>query len=321
MSKDWKEFEELVARIESALVPLGAVVKPNDWIKNNLTGRKRQVDASIRFTLGTSPILITVECRKRKHKQDDTWIEQLVAKKQNLGASKTIAVTTEDISEQAKINARFYGIDIRKVSGISREDILDWLDVGEIRHTLQRPIITDATISLYHELGEISPQLHQSIIELANKDVLRAEIFIRISDGRRLSVDKILDIAFAAGLDFFSDIPKDAGTVHKKAVINFAEGSLGILTENGQQDVSRITLGVDVTTLVEVSPIGNMGFSYSGPEMPTVQGIESHAVMWGESVTTSLVKQDGSDVVHITVTRKGESESKGLKKKKEGRKR
>src|SRR4051812_12925997 len=99
MSKDWKEFEELVARIESALVPIGAVVKPNDRIKNNLTGRKRQVDASIRFTLGTSPILITVECRKRKHKQDDTWIEQVVAKKQNLGASKTIAVTTEDVSE------------------------------------------------------------------------------------------------------------------------------------------------------------------------------------------------------------------------------
>jgi hypothetical protein len=71
MDNEWREFEKLAARIERALSPIGAVVKAGDWIKNNLTGRKRQVDVSIRYSIGTVPILITVECRKRRHKQDD----------------------------------------------------------------------------------------------------------------------------------------------------------------------------------------------------------------------------------------------------------
>src|SRR5262245_851526 len=86
-AKPWKVFELRVMRTERAFAPHGAVVKPNDWIRNLITGKKRQVDASIRCLAGTATLLTTIECRKRKKVQDDTWIEQLATKRQHLGAA------------------------------------------------------------------------------------------------------------------------------------------------------------------------------------------------------------------------------------------
>lgn len=76
-SKDWWEFERLVARIERAASSRGAVVTSPDRIRDLTTGQRREVDAPIRHKVGTAEVLIAVECRKRERKGDDTWIELL----------------------------------------------------------------------------------------------------------------------------------------------------------------------------------------------------------------------------------------------------
>lgn len=90
---EWKQFERLVARIEAALVPKGAVVRSPDRIPDLHTGSMREVDGSIRFKVGSASILITLESRRRAAVQDVTWIEQLATKRENIGADKTIAVS------------------------------------------------------------------------------------------------------------------------------------------------------------------------------------------------------------------------------------
>jgi hypothetical protein len=95
----WKEFEKLVALIEYHLSPQGATIKSPDYIPDKITGELREVDASIRYQVGSTPILITVECRKRSTKQDTRWIEQLVRKRDDIGASATIAVSSSGFSK------------------------------------------------------------------------------------------------------------------------------------------------------------------------------------------------------------------------------
>lgn len=63
--KPWREFEKLISQIEEALCPKGAIVKSPDYISDLNTGTLREVDASIRFEVGSAPILITIECRDR----------------------------------------------------------------------------------------------------------------------------------------------------------------------------------------------------------------------------------------------------------------
>ncbi len=122
----WKTFEELVAAIEAEAAPRGAVVKSPDRIRDILTSQMREVDASIRFRAGTAEILITIECRRRNRKADDTWIEQLVTKKQKLGAARTIAVSATGFTKAAIASAKHHGIELRKLSEINSQDVSDW---------------------------------------------------------------------------------------------------------------------------------------------------------------------------------------------------
>jgi hypothetical protein len=82
MTTAWREFEKLVARVEQAMAPSGAEVKSPDRIPDKVTGQLREVDASIRYKVGTCPVLITIECRDRRSIEDAQWIEQLVEETQ-----------------------------------------------------------------------------------------------------------------------------------------------------------------------------------------------------------------------------------------------
>jgi hypothetical protein len=79
-----------------------------------ITGRKREVDVSIRSRAGTPSIFITIECRKRHPKQDVTWIEQLAAKWDAIGAACTIAVSSSGFTPNGVAVAYSR---IRKLSG------------------------------------------------------------------------------------------------------------------------------------------------------------------------------------------------------------
>ena len=82
---EWREFEKLVARIEIDSRQLGWVVRSPDKIRSKITGRMREVDASIRRFINSTEQLIVIECRKQRARQDVTWIEQLVTKNAALG--------------------------------------------------------------------------------------------------------------------------------------------------------------------------------------------------------------------------------------------
>ena len=123
---EWRLFEKLVVRIEETLGTKGAVIRSPDRIRSLITNRTREVDASIRTKIGSAEILVTVECRRRKGKQNVTWLEQLACKKQAIGAARTIAVSASAFSSDAVRAAKHYGIDLRVLRDITDDDIRSW---------------------------------------------------------------------------------------------------------------------------------------------------------------------------------------------------
>src|SRR5262245_47545576 len=101
----WRKFEHFVAGLEQALAPVGAVVTSPDSILDRVTGGFREMDASIRYLAGPVDVLFTVECRYRSRTQDINWIEQLVAMLNDIGAARTIEVTTQPLSSGARKKA------------------------------------------------------------------------------------------------------------------------------------------------------------------------------------------------------------------------
>src|SRR5919198_4454749 len=123
---DWRQFEELVARIEVIASPRAASVRSPDRVRDIVTGQMREVDASIRYRVGTVDILITIECRKRGRRADDTWIEQLATKRAKIGAAKTIAVSAAGFSDSAHRTAAQHGIELRTLSEVTPGDLQSW---------------------------------------------------------------------------------------------------------------------------------------------------------------------------------------------------
>lgn len=126
--KAGREFELLITRIEQALVPAGAIVKSPDRIKDKVTGQLREVDASITYQIGSTPILITIECRNRKSKPDKRWIEELVNKQKDIGAARTLAVSVNGFTEPAIIAANRHGIVLKQFHTITDSDLTRWAE-------------------------------------------------------------------------------------------------------------------------------------------------------------------------------------------------
>src|SRR5260370_41864414 len=126
--KKWREFEKIVARMEASLCPQGIKVTSPDHVRDVVTETSREVDASLRYQIGSSQVLITVEYRDRKGVEDVQWIEQLVTKQRDIRADKCIAVSSAGFSKAAIQKGKHHGIEIRLVQNVMEEDVLAWFD-------------------------------------------------------------------------------------------------------------------------------------------------------------------------------------------------
>lgn len=149
-SPSWREFEKLVGRIEQALAGNNVSVRSPDRIPSLVTGRKREVDASLRARIGSAELLITIECRKRKAGQDVTWIEQLGCKKQAIGAARTIAVASSTFSTDAIKAAAHYGIDLRVLSEVTKQDVLSWIVPHSVTHIFKSCDLLESPVIMFH---------------------------------------------------------------------------------------------------------------------------------------------------------------------------
>lgn len=145
----WKQFELLVASIEAAASKHHGIVKSPDRLLDKASGKLREVDASIRFSIGTIPVLITIEVRFRRRPADITWIEQLSTKRQRLGATKTIAVSSSGFTEDAAKTAAQHGIEVRTLSAAKPEEIGKWFLETKVVHRMRGidSIVVDLTLA------------------------------------------------------------------------------------------------------------------------------------------------------------------------------
>ncbi len=191
MTAPHRQFEELVARIEGALVPAGAVVKSPDRLLDLVTGEMREVDVSIRSQVGSVEVLVTVECRDRAKTQDVTWIEQLATKQKHVGATHTVAVSSTGFSEPALTAARIHGISTRTIAEVTDAEIRAWAEKLEIEE-----IETDCQLGrvalTYFETPAGTVELDGPSTETWRERGWDASIFLEPATGRSLTLADLI---------------------------------------------------------------------------------------------------------------------------------
>jgi hypothetical protein len=307
MAKSWREFEKLVARIERAVSPVGAIVTSPDYVRDAVTGERREVDASIRLNREAPPIRV-VECRDRTKTQDVMWIEQLIAKCRDHGIP-TVAVSSVGFSGPATQKATYYGIETRRISDVTQEEMVGWLKIDKIVHVVFFPELATVNLELYCPPGETEGLLHPKVIEQIQAGNGDAPVFIRHTDGEGLRACQLLDAAIRRGLNVFKDVPTDGTKIRKQATLKFAKGLFWVQMVAGPRDLGKLILGVDVHGKESPAKEPYKGLCYDGTGRPAVYGIEAEGDVLGNTVLISLHKQVDSNAIAVTITSKATEES------------
>lgn len=239
---EWKEFEQLVARIEKDAGPLGLIVRSPDKILCKVTGRKREVDVSIRSRAGTTDILITIECRRRHPKQDVTWIEQLATKLDAIGASCTIAVSFSGFTPNAEAVANRHGIQLRRLSEVSVSEINTLMRLDFVLFNHKRAAPTRVALRFFREEPWTVPNPEQVDMELPSTIDLFAPIFRNTETDYTWSLNDMWHQVQQVG-NPFADIQKGQPPVIRTACFPYP-GNVSVETPDGPKRLGDVILSM-----------------------------------------------------------------------------
>ena len=270
---DWKQFERLVARIEADAGPLGLRVLSPDRIPCKITGRLREVDASVRTTIGTTNVLITIECRKRRPRQDVTWIEQLAAKKHAIGASRTIAVSSSGFSDEAVVVASYHGIDLRQLSDVSTDEINKLIPLDFVLFAHKRCSLSRVAFRFFRSNKWSIPNPNKVDLVLPRTTDTCRHIFKNTQSKTSWSLNDLW-LQLQQATNPFVGLAKGCAPVVRTACFPYP-GNVTIDTPNGPRKLGDVLLSVALWLEVEQITIEEAKkIEYAAPDGQTIQRIE-----------------------------------------------
>lgn len=270
---DWKDFEQLVARIERDAGPLGLMVTSPDRILCKITGRKREVDASIRSRAGTTNILITIECRKRHPKQDVTWIEQLAAKRDAIGAACTIAVSSSGFSANAVAVADRHGIQLRRLSEVSAAMINSLMRLDFVLFPHKRAAPVRVALRFWCDVEWQVPDPNRVDMVLPETPDLFAPIFRNTDTNLTWSLNDLWHQVQEV-TDPFADIEKGQPPVVRTACFPYP-GNVTVETPEGPKVLGDALLSMALWLEIEEVWLADARkLEYTSPEGTALQRVE-----------------------------------------------
>lgn len=270
---EWREFEQLIARIEADAGPRGTVVKSPDRIRCKLTGRMREVDATIRAKAGTADILITIECRRRAKVQDVTWLEQLATKRASIGADRTIAVSLSGFSQEAEAVAQRLGITLRRTADVQAEDLNPLLGLNLVIFWHKACACTGVGVSAWRpDEGDARPEPDEVDYVLPSDTDLFAPIF-RGDDGSSWSLNSIW-LEVQESLNPYAEIEKGAPPTSRTARIPYP-GTVSLDTPDGPMRIGHVFLATAMWIEPEFVTIEDARkIHYGGADHAALQRVE-----------------------------------------------
>jgi hypothetical protein len=244
---EWREFERLVARIEADARNTGLTIRSPDHIRCRLTGAMREVDASIRG--GSEFELITIECRKRRAREDVTWIEQLATKKESIGAARTIAVSASGFSKAAQTVAASHGIELKTLRDISLADINPVAKLDFVWFSHKTAVLDSVGLRYFRSLNWQLPERDSIDFILPADTDLFEPIFTNVDEGHSWSINDIW-YQLQETTEPFAGIAKFQPPVVRTACFPYP-GNVRVSTPHGPEILGDVFLSVALSLDVE----------------------------------------------------------------------
>ncbi|MFJ2830725.1 hypothetical protein ACIPC1_24705 [Streptomyces sp. NPDC087263] len=270
MSKAGRTLEELVATLETLLSGSAVEVRSPEYIVGN-SGSRREVDVSLRTRVGSVDILVILECRDRGRVQDIEWIDQLVGKREDVGATKAVAVSRTGFTAGAQTRAGQANIELRTIESVNSESVWGWLGVELVTVLVRKVDIRKIQINIPVTVSE---EARLAALQVISQGVnVNSPILVRTDDGVPTTLG-----------DLWRDAPKPSALdslpsgVSKRGVIHIVPGDpngnsawYAILTEMGRVPISEIRIEGEFQ--VERSKVPFTRFEYRGGDESLAEGV------------------------------------------------
>lgn len=269
---EWREFERLVARMEADARDAGVEVTSPDRIRCTVTGALREVDASIRQVVDGMRQLITIECRKRRGRQDVTWIEQLATKRQSIGAERTIAVSASGFSAAAHKIAAVHKIELKATRDLSVADLnpLARLDFVWFSHKVAK--LQSVGLRYFRSRGWKSPEAGDIDYSLPADTDSNRPIFTNLDEGHSWSINDLW-LQLQEATEPFVGIARGDPPTTRTACFPYP-GNVQIMTSDGHKLLGDVFLAVALSLEVEqitLEQAKKVGYLSSGRNLQRVE--------------------------------------------------
>jgi hypothetical protein len=286
MSRKGRELEILIEKLEKCALPEGATIKSPFFINDKITNQPREVDIAIEYKVGTTPILIIIECRDRGSIQDTTWIEQVYSKVNDLNANKVIVVSSSEFTKPAKVKAEFYGIETRTYNEIDKSLIDSWCKIEHMDFTSNRFTVIDVTLQMD------DPNFLSQFGSKRNAD----EKFIDSdSNKEKVSINQIFQ-AISDQIPDWNNLKVNDPPVRKNVTINYDNPDKRFFLIKGKTKsfIEKIILTVDIQIEMIKVPMSKVS-SYKNNKQTFSEVIEFDGVPIKNNEIFQLIRNpDGS---------------------------
>jgi len=255
MTRAGRDLERLVATIEELLGSADVEIKSPDYVIGVNSGARREIDVSLRTRVGSVEILVILEVRDRKDIEDVTWIEQLATKRDDVRASKVVAISSAGFSKGARELAERLGVELRSVDSLTGESIANWFRRFNFEVTVRYGDLKFQVVPATDNERVLS--LLESTFANVNA---QTPIFIHTSTDNVFSTRDVLEEILAEDPQLFDDLQPNGETrqVAIRAQYPDPDSRYQILTEKGPIHVEIILLWGEIGIATAKIPISRV---------------------------------------------------------------
>lgn len=282
VARPGRDLELLVAELESLLGSTAATIRSPDYIVGRSRAR-REVDVSVRARVGSSELLVVLECRDRQSRQGIEWIEQLAVKARDVRADRAIAVSSSGFSEGARETAEREGIELRSIEELATDGLFSWLhpdaaDVAVIERSaivgLQVDVASDSAVSLRADTLENTR--------------------LRLAPGEEYGPEAVGELVLTtekdAGRNPWDGAQVDGPPVRRGKTLRFVNAEERFQVETNQGWVDVLSMDVLYEVWRESRPTRRKSLRYTDATGVLAEVLELETEVDGTAVTFSLTR-------------------------------
>lgn len=305
---DGKNLEDLVATIESLLIPQGFTVEKNDRVFNDDGVQVAELDIVIRGKVGSATFSWLIECRNRPSDgaAPGSWIEQIFGRRSRFNFDKVTAVSTTGFAAGAAAYAASVGIDLREVHEVA-PDVMGWLGIRAMRSQEQRHFLHSACLRIS---GTESEERQQAFLGTAVGSGHEQPLLRSTETGTMSSTVDAFVGAVKQNPSCLADVIPNGPAKRIKITIQYPDEKSHFVVDTALGPVRIVEIDFDgelsiIETVVPLSRVAE--YRTVGKNEPVAQTAAFTFEVRGEQVSFELHRLVESGETHMAVRRLGDA--------------